>query len=178
MKIFKMKTTLGLGLAMAFGAAQAAGPLYLWEGGEELRPYIWDTSGDAIPVWTDGGDAFTWLDEEETEVFISIDRANEITQFAFDEWNNVTTSTFNAQIAGTIESQTGISDVDDTNSDQIYGAENGYGFWIVYDTDGAILESTFGVPRSAVLGIAFPEWADEETGEIIEATAFMNGWNV
>ena len=178
MKIFKMKTTIGLGLAMAFGAAQAAGPLYLWEGGEELRPYIWDTSGDAIPVWTDGGDAFTWLDEEETEVFISIDRANEITQFAFDEWNNVTTSTFNAQIAGTIESQTGISDVDDTNSDQIYGAENGYGFWIVYDTDGAILESTFGVPRSAVLGIAFPEWADEETGEIIEATALMNGWNV
>jgi hypothetical protein len=178
MNISKFKVAVGLGLAMTFGAAQAAGPLYLWEGGDELRPYLWDTSNGSIPVWTDGGGAFTWLDEEETEVLISIDRANEITQFAFDQWNNVPTSTFEANIAGTIESQIGTADIDGDNAGEVYGVENGYGFWVVYDTDGSILENEFGVPRSAVLGIAFPEWANEETGEITEATALINGWNV
>ena len=129
-----------------------------------------------IPVWTDGGQAFTF-DFDGTTPFITIERANEITQFAFDQWNDVPTATFAAKIAGTIESQTGIADVTGANAAQIYEKQNGYGFWVLYDTDGAILEEYFGVPKWAVLGIAFPEWADEN-GRITEATAVLNGWYV
>ncbi|GAB1048052.1 MAG: hypothetical protein WAqPseu_23020 [Shewanella algae] len=120
--------------------------------------------------------AGTVLDRDYT--FLSIAQANAITAKAVGEWSAVETSTFEMSVQGTIEQQTGIKDVNQTNVDQIYSAVNGYGFWVNYDTDGQILEQYFGVPRSQVLGIAFPEWADEETGEILEATALMNGWYV
>ncbi|MEW6981932.1 hypothetical protein AAD001_04685 [Colwelliaceae bacterium 6471] len=120
--------------------------------------------------------AYTELDRDYT--FLSIEQANKVTADAVAEWTNVETSTFAMDVRGTIESELGISDVTHENVDRIYGEENGYGFWVNYDTDGAILENYFGIARSMVLGIAFPEWADEETGEIIEATALMNGWFV
>lgn len=165
---------LAIGLILASGAVQAAGPL-LTTDTENPQPYRWDTSNGPIPVWTDGGGAFTW--DYDGTPFITIERANEITQFAFDQWNNVPTSSFEAQIEGTIESRTGIEDVTGANAAEIYTVKNGYGFWVLYDTDGDILEDFFGVPRSSVLGIAFPEWANED-GEIIEATAVINGWYV
>ena len=162
-------------LAMLAGSAQAAGPLYTTDTNPPV-PLKWDMSNGPIPVYTDGGEAFTFGYDGVTP-FITIERANEITQFAFDQWNNVATSTFEAQIAGTIESQTGIADVTGANAEQIYFVENGYGFWVNYDTDGSILEEYFGVSRDAVLGIAFPEFSDGN-GNIIEATAVLNGWYV
>ncbi len=179
-----------IGGSLCASTAMAAGPLYLWEGGDELQPYRWDTSNGPIPVYTDGGP--TALDgtaiftragntpgtDPYNTSFISVERANEITQFAFDQWNNVATSTFEANVVGTIESVTGIADVTGENATEIYSVENGYGFFVNYDTDGDILENYFGVSRRSVLGIAFPEWADEATGEITEATAVINGWNV
>ncbi|WP_026375805.1 carboxypeptidase-like regulatory domain-containing protein [Aestuariibacter salexigens] len=120
--------------------------------------------------------AYTPLERDMT--FLTIEQANAITARAVKEWSDVETSTLEMTVQGTIAEMTGISDVDATNVDQIYGAENGRGFWVNYDSDGSILEQYFGVPRNQVLGIAFPEWADEETGEITEATALMNGWFV
>ena len=157
-----------IGLMLVGGAAQAAGPLYLQDTSPP-RPYVWDTSKGSIPVWTDGGGAFTY-DFDGVTPFITIERANEITQFAFDQWNKVPTATFQAGIAGTIKNKTGITDVTGANAAQFYEKQNGYGFWVLYDTDGSILEQYFGVPRDAVLGIAFPEWADD-AGHITEATA-------
>jgi hypothetical protein len=171
-----MKTRkIALTLALIAGGAQAAGPLYTTDTNPPV-PLKWDTSNGPIPVYTDGGGAFTY-DFDGVTPFITIERATEITQFAFDQWNNVPTSTFEAQVAGTIESQTGIADVIGANADQIYFVENGYGFWVNFDTDGSILEEFFGVPRSSVLGIAFPEFSDGN-GTIIEATAVINGWTV
>jgi hypothetical protein len=162
-------------LTFACGAAQAAGPLYLQDTSPP-RPLLWDTSNGSIPVWTDGGGAFTY-DYDGVTPFITIERANEITQFAFDQWSDVPTATFAAGVAGTIESRTGIADVTGANAAQLYEQQNGYGFWVLYDTDGAILEEYFGISRYAVLGIAFPEWADDD-GRITEATALLNGWYV
>ena len=167
---------LSLGLLLASSAAQAAGPLYTFVEDGVVKPFRWDTSKGPIPVWTDGGGAFTY-DFDGVTPFITIERANEITAFAFKQWSDVPTSTFEAAIAGTIESQTGIADVTGANAADIYEVENGYGFWVNYDTDGSILEQYFGVSRTAVLGIAFPEWADEN-GIITEATAVLNGWYV
>lgn len=167
---------LSLGLLLTSGAAQAAGPLYTYVEGGTVQPFRWDTSKGPIPVWTDGGGAFTY-DVDGVTPFITIERANEITAFGFKQWSDVPTSTFEAVVAGTIESQTGIADVTGANAAEIYEVENGYGFWVNYDTDGSILEQYFGVSRNSVLGIAFPEWADEN-GYITEATALLNGWYV
>ncbi len=111
--------------------------------------------------------------------FVTIDRANEITAMAIAEWSNVETSTLEMHIEASYEEQTvgAIVDVTGENADQIYGVQNGYGFWVNYDTDGSIIRDYFGASPS-VLGIAFPEWADEATGEITEATAVMNGYTV
>ncbi|QYJ73682.1 hypothetical protein [Shewanella sp. FJAT-52076] len=172
MKINKFTVAM-LGMLSA-GSALAAGPL-LTSDDANPKPYVWDTSKGSIPVYVDGGAAFTY--DYDGSVFLSIDRAREITQFAFDQWNNVETSTFRADIAGTIQEKTGIADVTGANAAEIYTKQNGYGFWVLYDTDGSILEDFFGVPKTAVLGIAFPEIADENN-VIIEATAVLNGWNV
>jgi hypothetical protein len=173
-----MKTvlrTLLLALAAVGSLAHASGPLYL-DDSNPPRPLVWDTSKGPIPVWTDGGGAFTY-DFDGVTPFITIERANEITQFAFDQWGDVPTATFKASVAGTIESRIGIADVTGANAAQLYEKQNGYGFWVLYDTDGSILEDYFGVPMWSVLGIAFPEWADEN-GQITEATALLNGWYV
>ena len=171
-----LKMTIAAGLALASTAALAAGPLYLWEGGAEPVPYKWNTSNGPIPVYTDGGEAFAF-DYDGVTPFITIERANEIVQYAFDQWNNVPTSTFEAQIAGTYAEITNgaITDITGENATEVYDVENGYGFWVNFDTDGSILEDYFGVSSTAVLGIAFPEWADESTGEITEAVAVLNG---
>jgi hypothetical protein len=171
----RVMATAAIGLSLFATATQAAGPLYLQET-DPARPYVWDTSDGPVPVWTDGGGAFTY-DFDGTTPFITIERANQITGFALNEWSKVKTSTFRARIAGTIASRTGITDVNARNAASLYEAENGRGIWVIYDTDGAILEEYFGIPRDAVLGIAFPEWADEN-GVITEATALLNGYLV
>ena len=169
------RTTIAVALSLLVSAANAAGPLYTTDTNAP-EPLRWDTSNGPIPVYTDGGEAFTF-DFDGVTPFITIDRANEITQFAFNQWNNVATSTFQAEIAGTYADQGLPADITGENADQVYFVENGYGFWVNYDTDGSILEDFFGVPRTAVLGIAFPEFSDGN-GEIIEATAVINGWFV
>jgi hypothetical protein len=173
MKSFVFRAVVGL--AFACGTAQAAGPLYMTDGSPP-RPYVWDTSKGPIPAWTDGGGAFTYGYDGVTP-FITIARANEITQFALGQWSNVGTATLDAGVKGTIAGKTGIADVTGANADKFYGVENGYGLWVLYDTDGSILEEYFGVSRYAVLGIAFPEIADAN-GKITEATALLNGWLV
>ena len=117
MKMTRLSVLLGLSLAA--GAANAGGPLYLSTDSGELRPLVWDTSNGPIPVYVDGGGAFTY-DFDGTTPFLTIERANEITAFAFNEWSSVPTSTFKAEIAGTIADQAGIADVTGANATQLY----------------------------------------------------------
>lgn len=168
------RPALALGLALAAGAVQAAGPLYLTDTNPP-SPYTWNMANGPIPVYTDGGGAFTY--NTDGTVFLSIERADEITAFAFGQWSAVPTSTFSAQLAGKYADVLGIEDVTGANAGEVYDRENGYGFWVNYDTDGSILEQYFGVSRNSVLGIAFPEIADEQ-GNIVEATAVLNGWYI
>ena len=66
--------------------------------------------------------------------------------------------------AGTIFEKTGIADVTADNVDQIMVLRTVMAFGN-YDTDG-ILEK-FWCASQLVLGIAFPEWADEETVRLL-----------
>jgi len=169
------KSLLALSTIIASTSSMAGGILYTHVDGKDVKPLLWDTSKGTIPVYVDGGEAFTF--DYDGSVFLSIERANELTAKGFAEWSNVPTSTFKAEIAGTIESQIGIADINGKNAHELYAKENGYGFWVTYDTDGQILEDWFGVSKYSVLGIAFPEIATED-GEILEATALMNGFAV
>ena len=86
----RIATLAGLGLLLSASLAQAAGPLLMQET-DPPRPFAWDMTQGPVPVYTDGGGAFTYAIDGVTP-FITIARANEITQFAFSQWSNVPTS--------------------------------------------------------------------------------------
>ncbi len=167
--------------AMTCIAAHAAGVLYTTDKPGNPQPLRWNTS-KPIPVYTDLG-VFTY-DFDGVTPFITNQRANEMVAFAIGQWSKVATSTLRAYVAGSLAQVPSIGvDITADNVAKVYGKFNGGGMHVVYDTDGRILEEYFGVPKDAVLGIAFPEWADDTDGDgyedtITEATALMNGWAV
>lgn len=170
-----------LAAALTCFAAHAAGVLYTNDKPGTPQPLRWNT-GQPIPVYTDLG-VFTY-DFDGTTPFISNQRANELVAFAIGQWSQVPTSTLKAQVAGSFAQVPSIGgDVTAANVGKVIGKFNGGGIHVIYDTDGSILEEYFGVPKWAVLGIAFPEWAEDRDGDgyedtITEATAVMNGYAV
>jgi len=161
--------------------AQAAGPLYTTDQPGHPQPLRWSTA-QPIPVYTDLG-VFTY-DFDGVTPFITNARAGELVAFAIGQWSSVATSKLKAHVAGSFAQVPGVGvDITAENVAKVYGKYNGGGMHVVYDTDGRILEEYFGVPKWAVLGIAFPEWAEDTDGDgyedtITEATALMNGWAV
>lgn len=172
----KLTLSFLVGLTLASTAAFAAGPLIISDETGTLKPVVWDMSNGQIPVWVDGGGAFTY-DVDGVTPFVTIDRAHEMTADAFKQWSQVPTSTFAAAIKGSIESKTGDADVTMANIANYIGVENGPGFWVIYDTDGSIMENFFGVDPSSVLGISSPEFGDG-AGHITESWSVFNGWAV
>jgi hypothetical protein len=162
-------------------ATQAAGFLLTNDKPGDPRPLRWNTSAP-IPVYTDLG-VFSYAADGVTP-FITNQRAREMVAFALKQWSDVPTSTLKAYVAGDFTKVPSIGvDVTADNVGLVYGRYNGGGMHVVFDTDGRILEEYFGVPRDAVLGIAFPEFAIDTDGDgyedtIIEATALMNGYAV
>ncbi|MDM4765492.1 hypothetical protein [Pelomonas sp. SE-A7] len=173
---------LGLmaGVALA-SLAQAAGPLYTTDKPGNPQPLRWNTS-KPIPVYTDLG-VYAY-DVDGKTPFITNQRAREMVAFAVNEWSKVPTSTWKGYIAGDFSQVPSIgADVTAANVEKVYGQYNGGGMHVIYDTDGGILENYFGLPKDAVLGIAFPEIAEDTDGDgyedtIVEATALMNGYAV
>lgn len=164
-----------LGIALLFGAAAtsvwAGGPNYTFDY-ENRIPYAWHLQnwpGGAVPVYTDLGNF------KNTNPLITNERADELTVNAWAQWNNVPTSTFQAQVVGDF-SAIGLGDINRTNVSQIVGAYNGGGIHVVYDTDGQILQQVFGV--FGVLGIAQIEWVGVDNPEIHEVYVILNGSQV
>lgn len=103
-------------------------------------------------------------------------------------WSGVSTSSFQAELAGSF-ADLGIGGEDgditgaeeefstDENGETIHeilGTDNGGGIHVVFDEDGTVMANVLGVPFG-VLGVASPEWADEETGVITEGWVFIGG---
>src|SRR5262245_2274325 len=141
-------------------AAFAGGPLYVFDPATRT-PYTWP--GGRAAVYTDLGSLGT-LDNDQADAMVA---------FSWNQWNQVPTSTFEATLAGDFASL-GLPDIDATNIDQVLGAWNGGGVHVVYDADGSIFEALFG-PYSGVLGFAMIEWVDDNSPDILEATAVLNG---
>ncbi|MFH7043739.1 hypothetical protein ABT392_15670 [Paucibacter sp. JuS9] len=181
MNLKTLHKALGALALLAVGLAQAAGPLYTTDKPGKPTPLRWNTS-KPVPIYTDLG-VYAY-DVDGVTPFITNERAREMVAFAVKQWSDVKTSTWKGYVAGDFTKVPSIgANVDATNVDKVYGQYNGGGMHVIYDTDGSILENYFGLPKDAVLGIAFPEIAEDSDGDgyedtIVEATALMNGYAV
>ena len=155
---------------MIFAAVgvNAAGPLMMWSK-EQRIPYRWDVS-TPVKVYTDSG-PFEVIPPQFTPIPNEV--ADAAVAFSIGQWNDVESSSFQAQIVGDFES-IGLPDLSGPeNAGLVIGPDNGGGVHVIYDQTGTIMRDFLGVP-SSVLGIAQPEWADENTGVITESWVIVN----
>ncbi|MDJ0905852.1 MAG: hypothetical protein QNI96_07525 [Woeseiaceae bacterium] len=151
------------------------------------------------------GSVWLWVNTPETcnaengwqcgyseELYVEFTNEQGVTRVeeALASWSSVPTSSFQAAIAGSF-AEVGLGGADgditgaseefstDANGDvihEIVGAVNNGGIHVIFDEDGSVMRDVMGVPYG-VLGIATPEWADEETGIITEGWAVIGGAN-
>src|SRR5687767_7450445 len=133
--------------------ANASGPLMMWNKAERI-PYRWDVS-TPVSVYTDSG-PFEIIPPQYTPIPNEV--ADAAVAFSIGQWNDVETSSFQAQIVGDFAS-IGLPDINRAaNAGMVIGPDNGGGIHVIYDADGTIMRDFMGVP-SSVLGVASPEWA-------------------
>src|SRR5688572_3770261 len=148
--------------------SNAAGPLMIWNRAERI-PYRWDVS-TPVSVYTDSG-PFEVIPPQYTPIPNEV--ADAAVAFSIGQWNDVETSSFQAQIVGDFAS-IGLPDINRAaNAGMVIGPDNGGGIHVIYDADGTIMRDFMGVP-SSVLGVASPEWADESTGTLTESWVIVN----
>lgn len=156
-------------VAVAASPAFAGGPNHMYDATSKT-PYVWKMErwqGGAVPVYTDLGNL------KNANPLISNAAANNWTVQAWDQWNNVPTSTFRARVVGDV-SLLGLGDVTAANAAQVFPAWNGGGITVVYDATGQIFTNYLGLPGS-VLGISLHEFVAADSNEILENTVFLNG---
>jgi hypothetical protein len=154
---------------LAVVGINAAGPLNIWNA-EQRIPYRWDVS-TPVKIYTDNGPFEIIPPTAGTP--ISNEKADEVVAFAAKQWTDVPTSSFQAEIVGDFAS-VGLPDVNTAaTARQVITAENSGGIYVIYDADSRVMQEFFGAPPT-VLGIASPEWADEETGIITEGWVIIN----
>lgn len=107
---------------------------------------------------------------------ISNELADARVAFAWKQWTDVPTATFEATVVGDFAA-IGLPDVEGANAGAVVGTFNGGGIHVVYDSNGTVLSDFFGAPPS-VLGIASPEFGVEGTPEITESWVVLNGASV
>ena len=164
-------TSLLLVIFAAIGV-NAGGPLRMWNA-EQRLPYRWDVSSP-VKIYTDLG-PFEILPPNPPvgTQLVTNEKADETVAFAIKQWTDVPSSSFQAEVVGDFAS-IGLPDVNDAaTASLVFGADNGGGIHFVYDADATILKTFFGAPPN-VLGIASPEFADEETGTITEGWVIIN----
>jgi uncharacterized membrane protein len=151
-----------LALIFAPAAAHAGGPLFVDPA--TLVPIRY--AAGPVRIYTDLGSLGT-LSNAATDARVA---------FAWKQWTDVPTSSFEAQVAGDFAS-IGLEDVTVENAGDVLGTFNGGGIHVIYDADGTLMRDYFGVPPS-VLGIATPEFGVEGTPEITESWVVLNGASV
>src|SRR5580692_3328211 len=63
----------------------------------------------------------------------------------YRDWSNVPTAAVGAFVAGNFAKK-GLPDIDATNVSLIIGRSNGRGIYVIFDTDGSILQNYIGAP--------------------------------
>ena len=147
---------LALALSAAAVPAIAGGPLYVVPTPNGVQPARWHGT---VKVYTDLG-GLGVVDET---------LANQLVRNSLAEWSTVPTSSFRAEVAGTM-ADLGLGDIVGANAASIIGADNGGGIHVIYDADDSVLRDFMGV-GFGVLGIATPEFLESEG-----STRIVEGW--
>jgi uncharacterized membrane protein len=150
-------------------AALAGGPIYIFDPVNRV-PYSWNLAAwpnGEVPVYTDLGELGPLANE----------RADELVQFASDQWSAVPTSSFRSVVAGdfTALEGLGLGDIDASTITSIIGTWDGGGIHVVYDNDGTIMTDFFGLPPTGVLGVTNLDFVGVDTSEILEAWVVLSG---
>jgi hypothetical protein len=148
-------------LSLASPFARAGGPLFIDE--PSMRPVAWP-NGVSVPVYVDLG-ALGTFDNATADALVAA---------ALEQWSGVDTSAFTAHVAGDVAS-IGLPDITGANAGGVIGVYNGGGIHVVYDHDGSVLRSFFGVD-AGVLGIAMPEFGEGPV--VVEGFVLLNGASV
>lgn len=159
--------TIALAGALLSLTAQAGGPLYMFN---ETTPFAWDVT-TPVQAYTDLGDLCDTDPNWPNSGCLTNEQADAAVAFAFSQWTAVSSSSFQAEVAGDFSS-IGLGDITGANAHEIVDTWNGGGYHVMYDSDSSIIQDFFGAPPN-VLGISSPEWADDD-GNITESWAVIN----
>lgn len=174
----------------------AAGTPYRWDVSSPVQVYTdgGNFASGTVSLWVQTPDTCNaeggWDCGHYEEIYVEFTNEQGVATVvdALASWSAVPSSTFQAEVAGNFAGL-GIGGDDgditgapeefstDANGEiihEILGTVNGGGIHVVFDEDGQVMENVLGVPYG-VLGVASPEWADEETGIITEGWAFIGG---
>jgi len=174
----------------------ASGTPYRWDVSSPVQVYTdgGNFASGTVWVWVDTpetcDEAHAWDCGHSEELYVEFTNEQGVArvQDALASWSSVATSTFQAEWAGSF-ADLGIGGGDnditgapeefstDANGDlvhEIIGTYNGGGVYVVFDEDGSVMENVLGAPYG-VLGVASPEWADEDSGIITEGWVFIGG---
>ena len=143
-------------LCGAAAPALAGGPLIVVPTSRGVQPAHWEGT---VKIYTDLG----------TLGVVDNALANQLVGQSLQQWSSVATSSFRAQVAGTI-ADLGLGDITGANAGSVIGADNGGGIHVIYDGDGSVLRDFIGV-GDGVLGIATPEFLEAEG-----STRIVEGW--
>jgi hypothetical protein len=154
-----------LAVVVGAGSAHAGGPLVLFDP-TTRTPLAYP---DTVRVYTDLG----------PNGVLSNDESDTLVARAFAQWSSVPSSSFEAVVAGEILLGGVPTDITVANFDSVITlsaqnlAYNGGGIHVIYDTNGSII-SALGAPPG-VLGIASPEFSEDNSPELLESWVIING---
>jgi uncharacterized membrane protein len=138
--------------------ALAGGPLLVVPTNHGLQPAKWEGT---VAVYTDLGSLGV----------VDNALATQLVKNSLQQWSSVATSSFRAQVVGTM-ADLGLGDITGANAASIIGADNGGGIHVIFDGDGSVLRDFIGV-GDGVLGIATPEFLAAEG-----STRIVEGWAI
>ena len=185
-------------------AAHAYGPLYIFDY-TDGTPYHWDVTNPvkvwtdggnfasgtvtfydySLPTCNQEGG---WVCSYDLYVEFTNEQGVARVSESLASWSAVPTSSFQAEVTGNFADIgiggdngdiTGAPDEFSVNEQgevvhEVVGTVNNGGIHVIFDEDGSVMTNVLGVPFG-VLGVATPEWADEETGVITEGWVVIGG---
>jgi hypothetical protein len=159
-------------LALLTSAAHADGPLIV----DPNTRTGYHFGAESIPVYYDLGNLGVVTDYSTvTPQQVVFDNAigAHLVRKGYHDWSSVPTAAVGAYVAGDF-SKKGLPDIDATNVSLIIGRSNGRGIYVIFDTDGSILQDYIGAP-DGVLGVSSPQYSIEGTTIITESWTVLNG---
>jgi hypothetical protein len=159
-------------IALLSHAAYADGPLIV----DPNTRTGYHFAAQPIPVYYDLGDLGIVTDySTDTPQEVVFDNAvgAHLVRKGYGDWSSVPTAAVGAFVAGNF-SKKGLPDIDASNVSLIIGQSNGRGIYVIFDTDGSILQDYIGAP-DGVLGVSSPQFSIEGTTIITESWTVLNG---